>query len=122
MQILADENLPGPMVARLRQDGFEVIAIKEVAAGVDDTVVMQAANERSVMLVTQDRDFGELVVRRELPILGVILVQLERLPLATQIERLSECLQVGLAEFVGHFTVVEPARIRKRLLQGGQPT
>ncbi len=116
MRLVADENVPRPVIERLRADGLAVHSIAEVNAGVPDRAVMQASRERAIILITYDRDFGELAIRDGLPVTGVILLELERLSLDGQVERVSKCLAAGAAEWIGHFSVVESARVRRRPL------
>ena len=47
----------------------------------DDNVWLDKARSEQRILVTDDKDFGELVFRRKLPSAGVILLRLHRLPL-----------------------------------------
>lgn len=65
-------------------------------------------------LITNDRDFGELIFRRRLPHAGVIYF---RLPLASsaldKIARLQQVL-VTHADRLTHFLVVEPDEVRER--------
>ncbi len=70
MILLADENLDRTVVARLRQDGHEVLAVAEMEPGIADTTVLARANERRALLVTEDKDFGELVFRQRLVHVG----------------------------------------------------
>lgn len=63
MNLLADEGIDRQVVERLRQDGFEVLYIAEVEPSITDDVVLERANERASLLVTADKDFGELIFR-----------------------------------------------------------
>lgn len=117
MDLVADENVPRAIVERLRRDGHSVVSIAEISAGTSDLAVMAASNARQFVLVTHDRDFGELAVARALPIEGVILLETERLSLAGQTDRISRCLAEPDRQWSGHFSVVEPSRIRQRLLR-----
>ncbi len=63
MNILVDESVGQQIVARLRDDGHDVLYIAEMAPGVDDEEVLGAANEHDALLLTADKDFGELVFR-----------------------------------------------------------
>ena len=116
MQLLADENVPKPIVKRLRSDGFVVRAVIEGNAGADDVDVLHMAATSGWLLITQDNDFGILVVKLGLAIEGVLLLELAKLPLTLQCERLSVCLASGTETFRGKFTVIEPARMRSRAL------
>lgn len=116
MDLVADENVPRAVIDRLRADGHRIVAISEIDAGIPDTSVLAASNARAYVLITHDRDFGELAVGQGLPITGVVLLETERLSLKGQVERVSACLADAGAVWSGHFSVIEPARIRQRAL------
>lgn len=116
MDLVADEYVPRAVIDRLRAGGHAVVAISEIDAGIPDTSVMAVSNARSFVLITHDRDFGELAVGQGLPITGVILLETERLSLKAQVERVAGCLADPGAVWTGHFTVIEPARTRQRAL------
>ena len=63
MNILADEGVDFPVVQRLRSDGHEVLYVAEMDPGVSDEKVLAAANDKGALLLTADKDFGELVYR-----------------------------------------------------------
>ena len=66
MNFVADESCAKPVVLALREAGHDVVSIGEVAPGATDQQVLERAlNERRV-LITEDRDFGELVYARGL--------------------------------------------------------
>lgn len=115
MRLVADENVPRPVVERLRSDGHTLIEISQFRPGMADSEVM-ACSQNEAILLTHDRDFGELAIARALPVVGVILLETERLSLPAQIERLSACLSDATMKWVGMFSVIEPARIRQRSL------
>lgn len=64
MRLLADENLPLPSIRLLREAGYDIEAIAEFAAGAADWRVLAHAKADGQILVTFDRDFGELIYRR----------------------------------------------------------
>lgn len=67
MRLLADESVDGTVVARLRADGHEVAWIAEDAAGSPDDAVLARAFVEGVVLISADKDFGELVYRHRRP-------------------------------------------------------
>jgi predicted nuclease of predicted toxin-antitoxin system len=78
MRFLADENVPGPVVAGLRARGHDVLYAKESMAGADDPVLLALAQTERRIVVTIDTDFGELAFRFGLPATcGVVLIRLE---------------------------------------------
>ncbi len=119
IQVLADENVPLPVIEHLRTAGITVISIAHSNAGIDDPAVAAQARLHGVVLVTHDRDFGELVVRFGAPVLGVVLLQTERLSLELQAARVVACLTNPQEDWDGYFSVIEPGRIRRRPLTGG---
>jgi hypothetical protein len=66
-RLLLNENVPLPSVKRLRGAGWDVLAIAESHASIDDATVMRLARESARWLITFDRDYGELVFRQDLP-------------------------------------------------------
>jgi predicted nuclease of predicted toxin-antitoxin system len=66
MILLADENVDAPIVAELRAAGHRVDYVRELDPGIDDQTVLAFANGRDALLLTSDKDFGELVFRRRL--------------------------------------------------------
>jgi predicted nuclease of predicted toxin-antitoxin system len=67
MRLLADENVPYPSVRLLREAGYEVESMSEIAPGAPDTEVLRRAQTGRQVLITFDRDFGELVYHRGAP-------------------------------------------------------
>lgn len=63
MNFLADEGVDFPIVQRLRNDEHQLLYVAETDPGISDENVLAAANEKNAMLLTADKDFGELVYR-----------------------------------------------------------
>jgi predicted nuclease of predicted toxin-antitoxin system len=84
MRFLADENVSRLVIERLRADGFEVISMSETRSGAPDKDVLEVANAESRILITEDRDFGELIIRQRLGVRGMILLELDRLSNAAE--------------------------------------
>lgn len=108
MKILADENIARQIVLRLRVEGHDVSFIMEMARSSDDDVVLQLANLSEAVLVTDDKDFGELVYRRQLPTVGVVLLRLAALSNDEKAELAVRVFREHAAELPGAFTVVSP--------------
>jgi hypothetical protein len=112
MNFVADESCAKPVVLALREAGHDVVSIAEVAPGATDQQVLELAlNERRV-LITEDRDFGELVYARGRSSAGILLVRfpsrVRSIKPATVIQAVST---LGL-RLRDTFTVVEPGRVR----------
>ena len=67
IRLLANENFPLPSVTALRMEGFDVLSISELSPGISDETVLSLAKDQTRILLTFDRDYGELVFRRRMP-------------------------------------------------------
>lgn len=89
--------------------------IAEMEPGISDETVLQKANEQEAMLLTVDKDFGELTCRQKLIHRGVVLIRLAALSNQTQAELVAQALRERGAEFVNAFGVISPGMIRVRI-------
>ena len=116
MRILANENFPGGAVNALEQLGYDVLWIRTVAPGSSDQEVLQRAQIERRILLTFDKDFGELAFRFGLPAgCGVILFRI-RTPSPQQMVKVIVAALTGRRDWENHFAVVEDDRIRMRPL------
>ncbi|VAX15820.1 hypothetical protein MNBD_NITROSPINAE03-549 [hydrothermal vent metagenome] len=114
MIILADENIEWQIIERLRNAGHKVISISEEHAGIVDGAVLEIANNEKALLLTADRDFGELVYRQKQVSSGVLLVRLAGLPNPEKAELILSVITTHEKELSQAFTVVTPKMIRVR--------
>lgn len=114
MNLLADENVDKPIVVRLRQDGYKVLYIAEMSPSITDDVVLQQANAQQSLLLTADKDFGEMVYRQGLVHTGVVLLRLVGLMPTTKVALVSKAFDDHASEFVGAFSVITPNIVRIR--------
>lgn len=84
-------------------------------AGADDMAVSAEAVRLNAILLTFDRDFGELTIRRGVPVLGVVLFRLPQQPPSTLIALL-DAFFGNEHDLSGFFTVVTPGQMRQRKL------
>ncbi|MEM7514441.1 MAG: DUF5615 family PIN-like protein [Bacteroidota bacterium] len=116
MVFLADESVDGKIVKRLRIAGFQVKDIKEISPGIPDSEVLSLANAENALLITEDKDFGELVFRLKMAAKGVILVRLSGWLSKDKGNYVVKVVQELKNEFEGSFTVIGINSIRQRKL------
>lgn len=112
MNFFADEGVDGQIVARLRNDGHDVLYAAENIAGTDDDEILQLANKDKRILITRDKDFGELAYRDKKVHSGIILNRLYELTSEKKAEIVSKVIKDFEEELIGSFTVIHPGRIR----------
>ena len=116
MRILANENVPRPVVAALREIGHDLVWVRESMRGAADSEVLAQAQTEHRIVLTADLDFGELAFRSGLPAeCGVILIRLDwndpdgdNLAIITAV--------ASRSDWSGVFAVVERDRVRVRPL------
>lgn len=122
MRFLLDESADYPLAIHLGAQGHDVTAIAhEYPQSLRDQEVLAIAVEEQRILITNDRDFGELIFRRRLPHTGVILFRLHAENLATKTYWLDYVLTVH-SQDLADFIVVTDRGVRVRRLHGtGRP-
>lgn len=116
MHLLANENFPLDAVTALREDGHDVAWVREDARGSKDEQVLARAQQEERILITFDKDFGELAFRSKLPATsGVILFRIS-VPSSEYIAQVAVQALATRADWAGHFSVIEDNRIRMTLL------
>ena len=114
MNLLADEGVDRLIVDKLRQDGHAVAYIAEMSPGIDDDTILRQANADNALLLTLDKDFGELVFRQGLVHAGVILIRLAGLQPATKANIVAAAILEHETELLESFSVISPGSIRIR--------
>jgi predicted nuclease of predicted toxin-antitoxin system len=114
MNLLADENIPCQVVAHLRASGHQVSYIAEMSPSISDDEVLKQAYNTGEILLTSDKDFGELVYRLHQDFPGVILLRLPTLSNDQRAQLIAQVITKHEAEFKGAFTVITPTSIRIR--------
>lgn len=114
MNFLADENVDRQIVERLRREGYDVRYIAETDAGISDDEVLDLANRGELLLLTADKDFGELVFRLRKITIGVVLIRLAGLTPERKAEIVVETINKHDTELLNAFSVVTIGAIRIR--------
>ena len=119
MKFFADENVARLIVQWLRERGHDVLYAAEVAPGRDDAVWQHQAEQSERLIVTADKDFGDLIFRDRLNSHGVVLIRMHRLSLRERLARLAEVWSIVEANPKGKFIVITEGRVRVRNLKLG---
>jgi predicted nuclease of predicted toxin-antitoxin system len=111
---VADEGVDSAIVARLRNEGHEVLYVAEIAPSISDDEVLERANDKRALLMTADKDFGELVFRLGRIHTGVVLLRLAGLHSDLKARIVVESVRAYGAEMANAFTVIAPSTVRIR--------
>ncbi len=113
MNILADESVDQQIVFDLRNNGFCVEYVAEMNPGITDKSVLKMANDKEHVLLTADKDFGELVYRQKLSYFGVILIRLAGVSSVNKPKFVTNTIKEH-SEFKNSFMVISAGYVRIR--------
>jgi len=114
LTFFCDEGVERQIVRRLRADGHAVSYVAELDPGLSDDDVLAEARRLHAPLITNDKDFGELVFRQRLASAGVVLLRLAGLSLASKARTVASAVREHGDELGGAFTVITPGTVRIR--------
>jgi predicted nuclease of predicted toxin-antitoxin system len=114
---LIDECVDATLVAGLRESGHDAVYMSDVAPRATDVEVMNRAHRESRLLLTEDKDFGDLVFRQARPVPGIVLLRIDSVLRAHKGARLLAAVDRFGDTLFGRYTVIENARFRSRPLR-----
>ena len=119
MRLLADEGCDFAFVRALRAAGHDVMAILEILPRADDAVIIDLAVREQRVLVTEDKDFDQLVYASARAAGSVILIRFPGDARATLPRAVMDLINEKGEQLLGCFVVVQPGRIRIGRSPGG---
>lgn len=114
MNFVADEGIDKQIVEQLRNNGHDVLYIAEISPSIPDEDVLDFAIKNEAVLLTADKDFGELIYRQRRFSLGVVLIRLAGIASARKGEIVNDAVRNYGSEFLNGFTVISHGLIRIR--------
>ena len=114
MNFVADESIDQQIVQRLREEGYSLEYIVETGPGISDEDVLELAKRKGAILLTADKDFGEIVFRQRKVTEGVILIRLAGQSQESKALVVSSIVKRHGEELYRAFSVITPGGIRIR--------
>ena len=118
MRFIVDESTGTAVVEYLRSIGHDVLAVAEMMPQADDRDILARAVSEGRILVTNDKDFGELVFRNGRAHHGVVLLRLHDESAANRVRVMTAVLEQYADRLAGHFAVATEGGIRIRPARG----
>lgn len=114
--IIADENLDARIIKAIRAIGIEVYSIAEEQSGITDEMIVEIARETNKIILTRDKDFGDIVFADRQRGISVILLRYDNnlLPLITR--RVLQLLANDGVLVRGKFITVTNTQVRSRTI------
>jgi len=114
VRLVADEivNCDFSVVVDLRLAGYDVVSITEQMPGADDETVIDFARSERRLLITEDKDFGQLVFAAAKQNSGVILIRYPASARSALTAAVLKLLSDNGENVYSRFAVLEPGRVR----------
>jgi predicted nuclease of predicted toxin-antitoxin system len=114
MRFLADENIEYPIISILRENKVDILAVREIMKGATDSEITEYAFLNDLLIITSDKDFGELTFRLQKPSCGIILLRISEADCKVKAEMLLAALQKISEDALNKFIVIDKFKIRFR--------
>jgi predicted nuclease of predicted toxin-antitoxin system len=114
MKIVADESVDFRIISYLRRNSIDVVAIIENRPSISDIEVLKKANEKIALLITEDKDFGELVFRLKIQHKGILLLRFFDTDIEIQSQKVLEVLLSHEKELIDNFSTLTENKLRIR--------
>ncbi len=116
MKIIADESVNYLFVSKLRQKGFEVLSVAENYPSIEDEAILSISLHPQSIVITEDKDFGELVFKHKKEFIAVILLRYDAPETKIILEQLIQILEKNFKELINAFVVITAQRTRIKYL------
>ena len=116
MKFLVDENVGQTIIDFLKNEGFDIIIAKEDFFSREDHILLEKAFQDNRFVITNDKDFGELVYRMKLPCYSIILFRFKIENPLRKINTLKSILRFESNHIKNKFIVATENKIRIRSL------
>jgi predicted nuclease of predicted toxin-antitoxin system len=114
MKFLLDVGVGKKVEHWLRENGFDVLSVRDIDSRAKDSQILQWAVELQRMIITMDKDFGELVYNSGLMHAGVLILRLEDADGDTKVEAIREILDNYSDRMASRFCVYQEGKLRIR--------
>lgn len=118
IKFIADVNLEKPVIDFLRENGYDVLWVPDYNCEISDKDLLVLANTQNRVLLTNDKDFGEITFLQKKLSAGIILFRVKEQNAQDKIILIKKLLQNYGEKIVNHFIVINKDRIRFVPMEG----
>jgi predicted nuclease of predicted toxin-antitoxin system len=112
--IIIDESTDARLTQALKETGYKTFSIQEMMPGIDDIDIIQLASEKDAYILTEDKDFGDVLVYRKFSHSGAMLLRLPGIPIEEKKRLLLTALNNHSKELLHAFSVLNKKKLRIR--------
>jgi predicted nuclease of predicted toxin-antitoxin system len=112
MKFIVDECVGTSVAKWFAESGYNVVSVYDSLQGADDAVVLQTAYAEERILVTSDKDFGDMIFRQQQKHWRVILLRLADERPFNKIKVIRQVLENYSLDLIGNFIVATERIVR----------
>lgn len=117
VKFIADEGFSFPISSILRDKGYDVKWIGDIASGVDDRIVFEISRKEGRIILTEDKDFGELAIRFKCKTSGIILLRIDPDQKELREKKVLELFRNFSDKLKGHLIIIDKQKFRFRKIE-----
>lgn len=114
MKFLVDVGVGKSIEGWLESNKYDTKSVRDINSKASDKEILNLAKSEKRMVITMDKDFGELVYHSKLSHSGVLLLRLEDANANEKIQVIETILQEYSEKLEGHFCVFQDGKLRIR--------
>ncbi|OGL41455.1 MAG: hypothetical protein A3C43_07005 [Candidatus Schekmanbacteria bacterium RIFCSPHIGHO2_02_FULL_38_11] len=112
IKFIADVNIEKPIVDYLLENGYNVKWVADYDCKMNDEGLIKIANTEKRIIITNDKDFGELIFLQKKVSIGVILLRVKGQISQEKVKLIGKLLRDYSNKLLNHFVVITKKRIR----------
>ena len=112
IKFIADVNIEKPIVDYLLENGYNVKWVADYDCKMNDEELLKIANTEKRIIITNDKDFGELIFLQKKVSIGVILLRVKGQISQEKVKLIGKLLRDYSNKLLNHFVVITKKRIR----------
>ncbi|RMG72661.1 MAG: hypothetical protein D6710_04425 [Nitrospirae bacterium] len=120
LRFLADVNIEKQLIDFLRNSGYNVKCISEIDCQMEDEELLSLSNREKRIILTNDKDFGELIFYQQKATSGIILIRIKGQVVHEKLKMLKELLKNHKEDIKGNLILISKNKIRIRQPFGRQ--
>jgi predicted nuclease of predicted toxin-antitoxin system len=98
----------------LTQEGFNVIALRKINPEMADLDIIRLANNKNAIIISMDKDFGELVFKNQLLHKGILLLRLDDAVAEEKLSAIQNIFPNYFFQIQNNFCVYQNGKLRIR--------
>ena len=114
MRFLVDVGVGKKVENWLKGNGFDVLSVRDIDSRAKDSQILRWAVDQQRMIITMDKDFGELIYNSGMQHAGVLILRLEDADSDTKVKVIKQVLTEHHDRIESHFCVFQDGRLRIR--------